>query len=593
MTAAPGRGRAAAHRIAAAAAAGRRPFDRLIADVRIVNVFTGEVLPGHVGIAGGLFSRILDADEPRPEAHEVTEGRGRFLVPGLIDCHMHFESTMVLPPAFAEAVVPLGVLTVTPDPHEIVNVMGLAGMRLLLDASRGLPLDVFLQVPSSVPATSLETAGAAIGPEEVAEALSWEGVIALGEVMDYPAVIAGEPRMHDILAAALAAGTVIEGHAPNLRGADLAAFVASGVDSDHTLMPPALALERLRNGMTVLLQEKSLSPQTLAAVAPAAQALNLCLVTDDVLPDDLLARGHLDLVLREAVRMGLDPVEAIRATTLAPARRMRLYDRGAIAPGLIAHCVLVEDIEEFRADEVFARGVPVARAGQLQPGAATVPPPAVGRGTVRLSAPGADRFRVAAPAGRAEVRVRVMEMNPTTTFTAAGEAALPVRDGAVAWEASDLCLAAVFERHGRVGTVGYGFVRGGLREGAIATTWAHDSHNLLVLGRTAEEMAASARWVIEHDGGLAAVRGGEVLAAVPLPVAGICSDEPISAVGPRVAAFRAALETLGFTHRSPIMTLGVLTLAVSPALKLTDRGLVDVNRGRLVDLFVEPSGGRP
>ncbi|MDR7421939.1 MAG: adenine deaminase C-terminal domain-containing protein, partial [Armatimonadota bacterium] len=536
-------GRPAAHRTAAAAAAGRRPFDRLIADVRVVNVFTGEVRPGHVGIAGGLFSRVFEVGEPRPPAREVTEGRGRFLVPGLIDCHMHFESTMVLPPAFAEAVVPLGVLTVTPDPHEIVNVMGLAGMRLLLDASRELPLDVFLQVPSSVPATSLETAGAAIGPAEVTEALSWEGVIALGEVMDYPAVIAGEARMHDILAAALAAGTVIEGHAPNLRGADLAAFVAAGIDSDHTLMTPDLALERLRNGMTVLLQEKSLSPPTLAAVEPAAQALNLCLVTDDVLPDDLLARGHLDLVLREAVRMGLDPVEAIRATTLAPARRMRLYDRGAIAPGLVAHCVLVTDIEAFRADEVFARGVPVARDGRLQPGAVTVPPTTAGRGTVRLPAPGADRFRVTAPQGRTEVRVRIMEMNQTTTFTAAGEAMLPVRDGAVAWEGRDLCLAAVFERHGRAGTTGYGFVRGGLREGAVATTWAHDSHNLLVLGRTAAEMAAAARWVVEHDGGLAAVRGETLLAGVPLPVAGICSDEPVSVVGPRVAAFRAALET--------------------------------------------------
>jgi adenine deaminase len=575
-----------AHRTAAAAAAGRRPFDRLIANARVVNVHTGEVLPGHIGIAAGLVGRVFGAGDALPAAGDVINAHGRFAVPGLIDCHLHFESSMVMPAAFAEAVVPLGVLTVTPDPHEIVNVMGLAGMRLLLDASRGLPLDVFLQVPSSVPATMLETAGAAIGPAEVEEALDWDAVIALGEVMDYPAVVAGDARMHDILAAALAAGTVIEGHAPNLSGRDLAAFVASGIDSDHTLMTPDLALERLRNGMTVLLQEKSLSPKTLAAVEVAAQTLNLCLVTDDVLPDDLLARGHLDLILREAIRMGLDPVEAIRAVTLAPARRMRLYDRGAIAPGLRADVVLVTDLEEFRAEMVFGRGVLLAQDGRLQPGAATAAQARVGRGTVRVPPPGVERFRIAAPAGRVRVRVRVMEMNQTNTFTGSGEADLPVANGLLDWETGDLCLAAVFERHGRSGTVGYGFVRGAVRNGAMATTWAHDSHNLLVLGRSAQEMAAAARWVIEHDGGIAAVRGPTVLAGVPLPVAGIVSDEPHSSVGARVANLRRVLEQLGFTHRSPIMALGVLTLAVSPDLKLTDRGLVDVNRGRLIDLFL-------
>jgi adenine deaminase len=578
-----------AHRAAAAAAAGRQPFDLLVASARIVNVFTGEVLPGHIGIAGGLFSRVFDREDGLPAAREIINAHGRFAVPGLIDCHLHFESTMVMPQAFAEAVVPRGVLTVTPDPHEIVNVMGLDGMRLMLEASRGLPLDVFLQVPSSVPSTILETAGARIGPAEVREALGWPGVIALGEVMDYPAVIAGDARMHDILAVALEAGTVIEGHGPNLSGRELAAFVAAGIDSDHTLMTPALALERLRSGVTVLLQEKSLSPETLRAVGSAAQTLNLCLVTDDVLPDDLLARGHLDLVLREAIRHGLDPIGAIRAVTLAPARRMRLYDRGGIAPGLLAHLVLASDLNDFKPDMVFARGVLVARDGRLTEAGERglrAPRTVEGRNTVRLQPPPAERFRLAAPDSRAEARVRVMEMNQTNSFTRAGEATLPVRDGLVDWESSDLCLGAVFERHGRAGTVGYGFIRDALRGGAMATTWAHDSHNLFVLGRSADEMAAAARWVVERGGGIAAVRGEHVLAGVPLPVAGIISDAPVAEVGRQVAALRAALERLGFVHRSPIMTLGVLTLAVSPELKLTDLGLVDVNRGRLVSLFM-------
>ncbi len=585
--------RAAAHRAASAAAAGRRPFDLLITNVRIVNVFTCEVMPGHIGITAGLFSRIFPAETssvpgPLPAAHERIDGRGRFAVPGLVDCHLHIESTMVLPPAFAAAVVPLGVLTVTPDPHEIVNVMGLDGLRVMLDQSRALPLDIFFQVPSCVPATSLETAAGLIGPADVATALSWEGVIALGEVMDYPAVIGGDARMHGILEPALAAGAIVEGHAPNLSGGDLAAFVAAGVTSDHTLVTPALALERLRAGVTLLLQEKSLSPAVIAAVEGTAQALNLCLVTDDVMPDDLLARGHLDLILREAIRMGFDPVEGVRAATLAPARRMRLYDRGAIAPGLVAHLVLADDLEEFRAAIVFSHGRLVAEHGRMlaipsTPGSAGARP---GSGTVHLQPPGPDRFQVKAPSGQRETRVRVMEMNPETSSTGAGEAALTVKSRYVDWETSDLCLAAVFERHGRAGTVGYGFVRGALREGAIAMTWAHDSHNLMVLGRSPAEMAAAARWVIEQGGGLAAVRGETLLAGVPLPVAGIVSDQPLSVVAPRVAQFRSAVGSLGFVHRSPIMSLGVLTLAVSPSLRLTDRGLVDVDRARLVDLFL-------
>jgi adenine deaminase len=581
-----------AHQIATAAAAGRRPFDLVVRNVRVVNVYTGEVLPGHIGVAGGLFARIFPLEAPPGPAAVTVDGAGRFAVPALVDCHLHIESSMVLPAAFAAAVVPRGVLTVTPDPHEIVNVMGLEGMRLLLEASRHLPLDVFFQVPSCVPATALETAGGAIGPVEVRAALDWERVVALGEVMDYPAVLAGDARMHAIVGAALAAGAVIEGHAPNLSGADLAAFAAAGITSDHTLVTADLARERLRAGMTLLLQEKSLAPDVLRTAEEYGRALNVCLVTDDVMPDDLMARGHLDLLVREAIRLGWDPVDAIRAATLAPARRMRLYDRGGIAPGQVAHLVLVDDLEEFRARMVFARGVLVASDGHPVPDAwpSIQAPAGIGRGTVRLAPPGPERFRIPVPAGHRAgrpVRVRVIEMVPTGTVTRAAEATVPVDAGALDWEATDLCLAAVFERHGRRGTVGVGLVRGALQRGAVATTWAHDSHNLLVLGRSAAEMAAAARWVIAHDGGIVAVRGDTVLAGVPLPVAGIMSDQPVTAVAAQLAAFRTALTAdLGFVNRSPIMALGVLPLAVAPALRLTDLGLVDVDRGQLVDLFL-------
>ncbi|MDQ7851090.1 MAG: adenine deaminase C-terminal domain-containing protein, partial [Armatimonadota bacterium] len=561
-------------------AQGRRPADLLLTNVQLVNTLTGEVYPAQVAVAAGVVAAVLGPGDATVPAVEVVDGKGRYAAPGLVDSHLHIESSMVLPPAFAAAVVPRGVLTVIADPHEIANVMGSAGIELMAEASRGLPLDVFLQAPSCVPATALETAGAELGPDAVGALLAREEMLALGEVMDFHAVLAQEGRVVEVLREALDRGAVVEGHAPGLSGRDLAAYVAAGVTSDHTLVTPEMAVERLRSGVTLQLQMKSLTPETIRAAAMRARSLNLCLVTDDVMPDDLAAAGHLDQVLRVAVARGLEPVEAIRAATLAPAQRMGLEDRGAIAPGRLAHLVLTPSLEEFRAEVVFHAGRLVAAGGELTVPLPGYSPPAVARQTVRIPPPPPEAFRV--PARGSAVTVRVMEMHPHSTYTAVETARLAVRSGVIDWESSDLCLAAVFERHGRSGTVGYGFVRGAVRQGAVAMTWAHDSHNLLVVGRSAAEMAVAARWVVEAGGGMAAVREAEVLGAVRLPIAGIVSDRSVSEVAAELGQYRRALEALGFVHASPIMALGVLTLAVSPALKLTDRGLVDVQAGRIV-----------
>ncbi len=561
----------------------RATADLLITNVHLVNTLTAEVYPAQIAFAAGLIAAVIPSDGVPPAAREVFDGQGSYAVPGLIDSHLHIESSMVLPPAFAAAVVPRGILTLIADPHEIANVMGVPGIKLMADACRDLPLDVFLQAPSCVPATSLETAGAEIGPAEIRELLSWDEVIALGEVMDFNAVITQEGRAADVLAEAVRHGAVVEGHAPNLTGPDLAAYVTAGVTSDHTYVTPPLALERLRSGVTVQLQMKSLAPETIRVASAHARSLNLCLVTDDVMADELISTGHLDHVLRRAVGMGLDPIEGVRATTLAPARRMRLDDRGAIAPGHLAHIVLTRSLDDFRADAVFHSGRLVAREGELiVPLNGFVPPEAAYK-TVRINPPGADVFRV--PAAGANATVRVISLRPDTTYTDAQTATLPVRGGFLDWGASDLCLAVVLERHGRSGTIGYGFVRGALRHGAVAMTWAHDSHNLLVVGRSPQEMTAAARWVIESNGGMAAVRGTDLLGSVRLPVAGIVSDRGVPEVAIELTRFRRALQALGSTHASPIMTLGVLTLPVSPALKLTDRGLVDVVRGKIVPLL--------
>lgn len=576
-----------AHRRAALAAAGCSPFDLVIQDVRLVNVLTKEIYPAHIGIKAGLIAAVFHSEESPPEALETFDGDGLFAVPGLIDSHLHIESSMVLPPAFAAAIVPRGVLTIIAEPHEIANVMGLAGIRLLIEAGRDLPLDCFWQAPSCVPALPLETSGADIGPDDVLEILTWPEIVALGEVMDFTAVIGQHGRTAEIVSGAVLQGAVIEGHAPNLTGRELAAYVAAGVDSDHTFVTPELALERLRNGVTLQLQLKSLAPETLQAAERTAHSLNLCLVTDDVLPDDLLANGHLDHVIRTAVARGLSPLEAIRAVTIAPARRMRLHDRGAIAPGKLAHLVLTASLEDFCAEAVFHRGRLVARKGRLICDLREYAVPLEAYATVRIPPPPRDAFVLRAPAVGPAVRVRVIGMHPTTTYTTAETAELPVREGEVAWQESDLCLAVVFERHGRGGTQGYGLLRNALSRGAVSTTWSHDSHNLLVVGRTPEDMVAAARWVVTQGGGMAAALNGDLIAAIRLPIGGILSDQPIDKVATDVSHFRQALKRLGFQHQSPFMALSAITLAVSPALKLTDKGLIDVERGEIVSLFLD------
>src|SRR3990170_2698418 len=533
------------HGSAATTARGSNPGDLVVTNVGLLNVFTREIYRAHLVIRNGLVARALPSNEQAPQSREYFDGTQHFAIAGLVDGHLHIESSMVLPPAFAAAVVPRGVLTVIADPHEIANVMGLPGVRLMADAAKDRPLDVFLQAPSCVPATNLETSGAEIGPEQIRELLGWDEVLALGEVMDFNAVLTQKGRAAAVLAEAVDLGAIIEGHAPNLTGRDLAAYIASGVTSDHTFVTPELAEERLRAGMTLQLQLKTLAPETIRRASALAKSLNLCLVTDDVMPDDLVRTGHLDHVLRTAIRMGMDPIEAIRAVTIAPAMRFGLTDRGAIAPGRWAHIVLTKSLEDFRADYVFHAGRLVAKDGELIVPLPKYSPPEASRRTIRIAPPTTDRFRLLARG--AAVTTRIIQMRPDSTYTEGRTDRLSVKDGAIDWELSDLCLAAVFERPGRAGPVGYGLVRHALRDGAIPMTWAHDSHNLLVLGRSPADMAQAARWVVEAGGGMAAVRGGELLGSVHLPIAGIVSDRSVPEVADELGGFRRALATLGLS----------------------------------------------
>ena len=567
------------------AARGARPLDLLVTNVRLVNVYTGEIYPAEIGISLGRFVSVDPPGGLVRQAEARLDGQGRYALPGLVDSHMHIESSMMSPAGFAAAVLPHGTTTVVIDPHEIGNVLGLRGVRYMLEATAALPLRVYLQAPSSVPAVpGLETAGAEFGPDEITEMLGWERVIGLAEVMDYVGVIGQSERMRGILAAARARGAVISGHCPEVRGADLAAYLVGGPLSDHEGRNPDELLEKLRAGMTIEGRVSSFS-ESMSVLGDIVRQLgqvppNLVLCTDDIYPDDLLHKGHMDEVLRAGIRAGIAPVEAVRAGTLNGALRHRLYDLGAIAPGRLADFVLADDLQDFQAGEVFVGGVQVASGGKLSVNLPPFDSALEHENTVHLgrTLTGQDfRLRAAGP-GPLERR-RVLMIAPDLRRSLE-ERLFPVKGGWIDLsEAPDVCLAAIIERHGRGGSHALALVGGlGLQHGAAATTVAHDSHNLVVLGRDAEDMALAAAQLAGCGGGICSVSGGQVQALLPLPIAGLMSPDRLEVVAPLLERRNAALRAQGFTFAQPLTGLLSLALPVIPAYGMTDLGLVDIAR---------------
>jgi adenine deaminase len=580
------------------AAMARTPADLLITNVRLANVITGEIYPADIAIYGGKIAAIEPpGTEPAREARQVIDGQGRLAVPGLVDAHLHIESTLVTPAHFAEAVLPLGVTTVAEDPHEVANVAGIDGIRTMMAASAHIPLKVEYLISSSVPsAPGLETAGGEIGPDEVKALLALPRVLGLAEVMDGASVVSEDPRALSILAACggvdgqrVDSPGVIEGHNPMLRGRALSAFIAAGVDSDHTLATPADLVEKARQGVTLMLQERYLSAEAIAALERLPLDIGLCLVTDDVAPDYLLSAGHLDRVLRRVIELGMDPMRALRAATFNPARRLRLWDRGALTPGRAADIVLVDSIEEFRARLVLVDGRVVAEEGRCLWRAPAGDPMDALMETVHLPGQQATDFVIPASIREGEVRIRVIDCVPGQTLVTAGEAVVPVRDGHIELpEDADMAYMAVADRHGVHGGRSFGVVRGlGLTRGALATTYAHDAHNLAVIGRSPAEMALAANAVIDSQGGIAVVDGDRIAALMPLPIAGILSRHAVPEVAREVAAVGAALRDLGLDHPYWLMRISTFTLPVSSGLRITDLGLVLAAERRLVTLEIE------
>ena len=558
-------------------ARGDVPSDILLRNARVVDVLGGEIVTSDVAI---YHSRIVGLGTY--DATETIDLGGAYVAPGFIDAHVHIESAMVPPGEYARTVAPLGTTTVVTDPHEIANVLGLDGIRYMFESAKYGPLSMYVMLSACVPASDLATSGAVLHWYDLASLRSDPWVLGLAEVMNFPGVITRDDGVLDKLRSF--AGAAIDGHAPRLGGRALQAYVAAGIQSDHECTTPEEAREKLRLGMTIFIREGSVA-RNLSALLPLVTPANhhrMCFCTDDRQPSDLLDRGHIDGMIRAAIDGGLDPLMAIRMATWNTASHFRLWDRGAVTPGRRADLVVFDDLRAPRPRLVFRGGRLVARDGAM----AVEPPPGEPRrlrGTVNVNWDAVD-FRIPAEGRRARV-IGLVEGDLATREVIEE---IPSRDGvALSNPEGDLLQIAVVERHLGSGATGKGFVSGlGLRRGALASSVAHDHHNIIVAGADDESMRTATRRVAALQGGWVVADGRAVLAEVPLPIAGLMSADPLPRVRTQIDAVDAAARALGTRVASPCMALSFLGLEVIPALKLTDKGLVDVERFQLVPLWV-------
>ena len=515
----------------------------------------------------------------RDRAKQVLDLSGKYLAPGLINGHTHLESSMLDVNQYVRAVVPRGTLAVVTDLHEIANVCGLEGIRYVLDCARRLPLELFLMAASCVPATHLETSGASLDPEAIRQLLRWKGCIGLGEVMNFPGVISGDANVLSKIN--LAEGKVIDGHAPGVTGRDLTAYIAAGILSDHESVSLDEAREKLRQGMWVMIREGS-SEKNLDALLPLVtdKTYKRCLfVVDDRSCVDLLRDGDIDAVVRKAIQRGLDPVRAIQLATINPAQYFRLARLGAVAPGYLANLIVIGELSSLRIDMVFYHGRLVAR--ERKP---LFPAHKFGgrrpTNTVNIKPFNIEALRFMA-SGETEP---IIEIVPGQIITRKRVEPVKVIDGVVVPDTSnDVLKLVVVERHKATGNIGLGLVTGfGLKQGALASSIAHDSHNIIAVGTNDDDILTAVKEIDRLQGGLVAAAEGRVLASLPLPIAGLLSDEPLEVVVDRLEKLEQVATDLGTTLASPFSTLSFLALPVIPELRLTDLGLVDVGEFRLI-----------
>jgi adenine deaminase len=557
-----------------AVARGDEPADLVVRGGRVLSVFTREWLETDVAIADGYIAGLGDY-----EGTEEVDATGRFVVPGFIDAHMHLESPKLLPDEFARLVLPLGTTAVVADPHELANVLGTDGVHWLLDFCAELPLDVYFMASSSVPASSFESPRRALNEGDLQGLLRRRRVLGLAEMMNFPGVIAGD--QNELTKLGLTGATHVDGHAPGVVGKQLNAYAAAGIRSDHETLTVDEGRERLRAGMWVLIREASMA-RNLKALLPLVEEYGtsrIAFCTDDKDPDDIAENGHINGMVRDAVAAGIASEDALVLASLNPALWHGLDRLGALAPGYQADVLVLPDLESFRPELVLKRGRQVEEIARSEV-------PEWIKHTVRIGPLAVERFRIEWPD---EAEARVIGLVPDQIVTESLVETPTVRNGeAVADPARDLAKIAVVERHLGTGRVGLGFVRGfGLERGALGSTVAHDAHNLVVVGMNDADMTRVVERLGELGGGIVAVEDGEALAELPLPVGGLLSDLPLAEVVERSRACTEAAERLGCRGATPFLTMSFLALSVIPALKITDHGLVDVERFELVPLSIE------
>lgn len=580
-------------------AMGRKHADLVIRNGRWVNVHSGEIIPGtDIAVAHGRIAYVgPDAAHCIGPATKVIDAAGRYLVPGLCDAHMHVESGMVTVTEFARAVIPHGTTSMFIDPHEIANVLGLNGVKLMHDEAMGLPVNVFVQVPSCVPsAPGLETPGATLGPAEVTDAMGWPAIIGLGEMMNFPGVVAGDDKMLAEMAATAQAGKTIGGHyaSPDL-GRAFHAYAAGGPADDHEGTRAEDAIARVRQGMRAMLRLGSawydVAAQVKAITESGLDSRNFILCTDDSHSGTLVRDGHMDRVVRHAIAQGLKPMTAIQMATLNTAQHFGLErELGSITPGRRADFVLTSDLISLPVDMVIARGTVLAEHGKLTVDIAPHAYPGFVRETMHMGRHlAAADFDVAAPHGANAVTARVIGVIENQAPTRALEKTLPVRDGTVMMDrAGDVCQIALVERHQGTGGVVNAFVSGFgyTADCAVASTVAHDSHHMIVVGTNKADMAQAANRLGEVGGGIVVISGGRELALVPLPIAGLMSDQRAEVVAGQADQLIAAMHSCGCQLNNAVMQHSLLALVVIPELRISDKGLIDVTKFARTDLFV-------
>ena len=573
------------------AASGRIPLDLAITNVQLVNVFTCEIYPADIGILDNRIALVGPAGAYQLEANVYYDGSGKWACPGFVDTHLHIESSMVTPANYAAAVLPFGTTTSIIDPHEIGNVLGMEGIRFMLEASEGIPLRTYLTISSCVPAVpGKETAGADFGPAEVAEMLSWPRVIALAEMMDFMGIVNGNPKMVGIVAEALKAGVTIQGHSPLLSGRALNAYIASGIDNDHELRIGEEGVEKLRLGLLPLLKVSTFGNYARAIVPKLLDLphLEIALCTDDISPADLLENGHMDRVIREMLYHGIDPAVAIRWATLNGARHYQLRDHGAIAPGYLADIVLLSSLEEVRASEVFVDGKLLVEKGKLLKG---IPEPITNieiKNSVHIRSLSADDFRLKPPIENGEVTLNIMELLPTRLSKLVQTTAI-VRDGKIdlASLGDDICYVAIVPRHGQRHPPVVALLKGlGLKRATLASSIAHDSHNILVTGHQPNDMLLAVQELAKCGGGLIFVENSNILGQIELPLAGLISPKPVAELAVEMQMMDDLAVELGIPHRAKALATTGLALTVIPEIRLSDLlGMVDVATQKPVPVF--------